>query len=84
MTSGGRIRVPSQHRHGFDARCGDVDELALMLAARGERVRLNADERRAIVWRLTDRKLSANEIARLTGLCDRSVTRLRAARKRPA
>ena len=54
-----------------------IDEVAVELAASGERVRLTSAERREVVRVLHARKLSDADIARRAGLTARTVLRIR-------
>jgi len=57
----------------------NVDEVAVLRAADGERMPLNSVERRAAVMWLTARRVSAAEIALRLGMSQRTVRRWRRA-----
>lgn len=58
----------------------DVDEVAVERACRGQDVVLNAAERQLAVAKLTDRGMSAREIAEMLSCAPRTVVRERARR----
>lgn len=52
-----------------------IDEVAVLRAARGERIHVHVDERREAIETLHRRRMPAAEIARTLGCCKRTVER---------
>ena len=59
-------------------RSAPVDPMAVERAMLGDRMPLTVPERHEVIRQLTDRGLSANQIAAMLGVAQRTVTRYRA------